>query len=499
MLNITFVYPDFENLGVEYLISVCKSGGFNVKFVFYYAEDPYTKLKNFSVDYAKIADNVIKANPDVVVFSCVTDNYLHQLNCAKEVKKRLPSVITIFGGIHVTAAWRNVLRNSCVDCVSIGEGEVSLPEFLFKYIEKGSFSLPESPIKGLVFKKDGKIIGDGEMGLTTELDAIPFPAKEIFYSGMGFYPKEYYIITGRGCPYKCNYCYNSIFDKQPLRRRSVENVISELVWAKDSFKIKYVHFCDDSFTSNIEWLRDFCEAYKNKVKLPFLCSANPLLINNDVVNYLKDAGCVDVQIGVQSLSETICKHVLNRPTNEKKVEEAIRLIKDAGMMVQVDHMLGIPDDTIEEQEKAVMFYNKVRPNVVSVFWLTYYPGTKIIEIAKRKGLLTEEEIDKIYDGKKVTEGDMHMGGSLKNPEQFLAIAFLLNYLPILPQWFVSLLLSKGLYKFFKIKSYFLSTVVVRVILSIFDKRYFTGRGHILRFIKRFFQSRNRALIFKFFC
>lgn len=492
MLNITFVYPDFENLGVEYLMSVCKRSGFNVNFVFYYAEDPYTKLKNHKVDYAKIANDVIKSKPDVVVFSCVTDSYLHQLNCAENLKKKLPSAITIFGGIHVTAAWRNVIKNSCVDCVALGEGEVSLPEFLSKCIEKGSFSLPESPVKGVVFKKGGIIIGDGELGQLPELDAIPFPEKEMFYSAMGFFPKEYYIITSRGCPYKCNYCYNSIFDKQPLRRRSVENVINELVWAKEKFKIKYVHFCDDSFTSNLKWLGDFCETYRNKVNLPFLCSANPMLINQEIVNYLKYAGCVDVQIGVQSLSEKICKNILNRPTNEAKIEKSIHLIKDAGMMVQVDHMLGIPDDTIEEEEKAIMFYNKVKPDIVSVFWLTYYPGTKIIEIAKQKGLLTEKEIEMIYDGKRLTEGDMHSGGSVKNPDQFFTIAFLLNYLPILPKGLVNLLLTKRLYKFFKFKSYFISTVLVRVILSIFDKRYFTGRGHILRFIKRFFQIRNRA-------
>jgi len=483
MLNITFVYPDFENLGVEYLMAVCKEKGFNVNFIFYYADDPYTRVKK-CVDYRRIAQNVINTKPDVVVFSCITDNYLHQLNCAREIKKISPKIFTVFGGIHVTAVWKRVISKEEVDCVSIGEGELSLPEFLLSCLENGGFSIPEKSFNGIVFKNGNRILGEPEKVSAAELDSIPFPEKDLFYQAMGFYPKEYYIITSRGCPYRCSYCYNSIFDNQKFRRRSVENVIEELVWAKKRFKIEYVHFCDDSFTTDFSWLERFCEVYKDKVNLPFLCSANPLLINHNVAKCLKQAGCVDVQIGVQSLSEKICRNILLRPLDKERIKYAITVLKEAGMMVQADHMLGIPDDTVEEEEKAIEFYNEVRPNLISVFWLTYYPGTKIIEIAKQKGLLTEKDVEKIEEGYALTEGNMHSGGSMKHPEKYYAVAFLLNYLPLLPKRAVNFLVKTGFYRVLKIKSYFLSTVIMRVILSFFDRRYFTGRGHILRFLKR---------------
>ncbi|GAB4438902.1 MAG: radical SAM protein [bacterium] len=406
MLNITFVYPDFENLGVEYLMSLCKEQGHNVNLVFYCAEDPYTGIKSKSLDYKAIAKRIVETKPDVAIFSCITDNFRHQLNCATELKSINPEIYVIFGGIHVTAVPHKVIRQGAVDAVAIGEGEVSIPTFLAEYERNKTVTLLNSEIDGIVYKKEGFLVGSYLPGKSWDLDKIPFPAKEQFYKAMGYVPKEYYIITSRGCPYKCSYCYNSL-DKIPLRRRSVDNVIAELKGAKEKFKIKYVHFCDDSFTTNWDWVKEFSKSYKKEIALPFLCSVNPLLINKEIIGYLKDAGCVDIQIGVQSLSEKLCREVLKRKTDNKKIKEALLLIKEAKMMVQVDQMLGIPGDSLEIQEESLLFYKELKPNLVSVFWLTYYPGTEIVTIAKERGILTDEDVQRIEEGYKLAEGGLH--------------------------------------------------------------------------------------------
>lgn len=485
MLNITFVYPDFENLGVEYLMSVCKKQGHNVNLVFYNAEDPYTGIKSKSLDYKTLARRIAETKPDVAIFSCITDNFRHQFNCAAELKGIKPEVFTIFGGVHVTAVPHKVIRLDAVDAVAIGEGEVSIPAFLAAYDGNKIATLLE--VEGIVYKKDGLLIGCYLPGKISDLDEVPFPSKEQFYKAMGYVPKEYYIITSRGCPYKCSYCYNSM-GKTPFRRRSVENVIAELKWAKERFRIKYVHFCDDSFTTNWDWIERFCAVYRNEVNLPFLCSVNPLLINREIVNCLKYAGCVDIQIGVQSLSETLCREVLKRKSDNIKIKEAILMIKEAKMMVQVDQMLGIPGDSLDIQEESLLFYKELKPDLVSVFWLTYYPGTEIVAIAKERGILTDDDVERIENGYKLTEGGLHSGGSMKNPGEYYGVALLYNYLFLLPEVVVRFLIKTGLYIRLKVRSYFFSTAVPRIILSIFDRRYFTGRGHIVRFLKNLFKS-----------
>ncbi len=487
MSAITFVYPDFENLGVEYLMAVCKERGYDVHFFYYEAEDPYTGFKR-RPNYETIAKAIAEKESDFVVFSCVTDNFRHQLNCAAALKKINPTILTVFGGIHVTSVPERVFKNNCVDVVAIGEGEDSLPRFFDLFYRQEGLKPTGEKVKGVVYKIDGSAVGDYVEGEPVDLDSLPFPEKKKVFDAMGYVPSEYYVITGRGCPYRCSYCYNSLTKKGYYRRRSVENVIKELRWAKEQFNIKYVHFCDDSFSSGKEWLRSFCERYRKEINLPFLCSANPVQVDEEIVSLLKKAGCVDVQIGVQSLSEEICKQVLKRRCDVGKTEKIIKLIRNAGMMVQADHMLGIVGDTLENEEDAILFYKKAKPTLVSVFWLTYYPGTEIVKIAKEKGVLTEEDVEKIEEGFKITEGNLHKGGSMKNPEIYYPVEFMLNYLFIMPEFMVKLLVKTGLYRMFRIKSYFIKTALPRLFRAIFDKRYFTGRGYILRFTHRFMRK-----------
>lgn len=151
-------------------------------------------------------------------------------------------------------------------------------------------------------------------------------------------------------------------------------------------------------------------------------------------------------------------------------------------MIQADHMLGIPNDTLSIQEKSILFYNNHRPNLIDIFWLTYYPKTSIVEIAQKEGCLVKEDIEKIEVGKRVMETSYLLGGDMKNPSDYYCVAFLLSYLPLLPKWLVKFLVHSKIYKVLKVKNYFLSSALPRVIQSIFNKNDFRGRTHIIRFL-----------------
>lgn len=177
----------------------------------------------------------------------------------------------------------------------------------------------------------------------------------------------------------------------------------------------------------------------------------------------------------------------------------IKDLKTAGIMVQVDHMLGIPGDSIANQEEAVLYYNKYRPDLISIFWLTYYPKTPIIQTAVKHGMLSCKDIDKIEQGKRVSKGTFHDGGSMKNPPMFYySIQFLLNYLPFLPKWLVKLLIKTGWYRFLRIRNFYLATALPRVIQGLIDKRYLHGKIKIIAFIKSsiFSLTHNFSLTYK---
>ena len=266
-----------------------------------------------------------------------------------------------------------------------------------------------------------------------------------------------------------------------IRRRSVSNVIEELILAKKMFSIKYVLFVDDSFTTDKRWIEQFSKEYKKEVGLPFACVGNPHYITEAIAAHLADAGCVNFQLGIQSLSENLCKETLNRNSQNTQIAKAIHLLKQNKIMIQVDHMLGIPTDTLQSQENAVLFYNIHRPQLISIFWLTYYPRTDIIQIAKKNGMISQENIDCIEQGIKLTNESYLTGGSLLNPQPYYSISFILNWMPLIPKPVVVFLIKSRIYRIFKIKNYYISTALPRIIRSIFDKRDFRGRSHIIRF------------------
>jgi radical SAM superfamily enzyme YgiQ (UPF0313 family) len=492
--NITFVYPDFENLGIEYLMALCKKVGHKVALVYCQVENSYLAKKQQTISLKKIVKKIITTNPDIVAFSCVTDNYQYQLKYAKALKKIRKDIITVFGGIHPTAVPKLVLREKAVNAIAIGEADISFIQFLKQCHKDAKLILPEKKVDGIVFKKKGKLIGEFTEGPLVDLDKLPFPYKEPFFASKEDLAQEYRIITSRGCPYNCTYCFNSFIrnmriNKKIIRQRSVENVIKELLWAKKQYNIKNIFFIDDSFTTNKQWITQFTNVYKKKIGLPFACIANPDYIDKIIVKLLKNAGCVFVQIGVQSLCKKISNGILNRAATKEKISQVIKDLKTVKIMVQVDHMLGIPSDTIENQENAVLYYNLYRPDLISVFWLTYYPKTPIIKTALRRGILKTSEVKKIETGQKITKGSIHNGGSLKNPKPFYSIQLLMNYLYFLPKWLVSFLIKTKTYRLLSIKNYHISTAVPRAILAVVDKRYFTGRTLLFTYLKKLFPAK----------
>jgi len=488
MLKITFPYPDHESLGIEYLMAVCLEDGHEIDFVYYQAEDTYLGRKIKNISFRRIAERIAETRPHVVAFSCVTDNYRYQLDLAGALKEIMPDVVTVFGGIHPSAVPEKVLRNPEVDCIAIGEAEKSFSAFLRAGERDGGFALPDAPIEGMVFKKDGGLVGEIAEGPFADLNELPLSHKAPLFLAFKDLSHEYRIITSRGCPYRCSYCFNSSLYKLRgrgfFRQRSVDNVIGELVWAKTNYSLKYILFLDDSFTTNKQWVFEFCDRYPKEVGLPFSCYSNPTHISREIAEALRSAGCINMQIGVQSLSEELCSEVLHRKTDRAMIARTIDDLREIGIMVQVDHMLGIPGDTLELQEESLLFYNRHRPSLISIFWLTYYPGTDIVEIAERQGILTTDDIDRMEEGKRLTENSYLTGGSMGDPRPYYGISLMFNFLPILPGWLIRFLVSSRIYRILRIKNYFISTALPRVIQSIFNRKDFRGRSHIIRFVDK---------------
>jgi radical SAM superfamily enzyme YgiQ (UPF0313 family) len=412
------VYRAYESIGIEILSAVLKKNNIQTELVyipslFKDALVDNSFLYNLFYSEKKVIKRIISQKPDIIAFSSLTDTYRLDISIARKIKHILPNVKIVFGGIHPTVLPEKVLRTGIADYVCVGEGEHAFCELVDNIRQKNFY--PET--KNICFLKDDIFIQNPIRPLISDIDTLPFPDKDLFYSRAPYFSEYYTIMTSRGCPYNCYFCNNNVYrkiynTKRLLRRRSVQNVIEELETAYSKYKFKAVIFEDDAFVSQKDWTIDFLTLYAKKIKKPFQCLINPRNIDDKIAFLLKKAGCMNVEIGIQSMEESIRKEVLNRTENLQEIYSCINSLNKYRVPFNIDHIGGIPGESKINIKKSFSNYLKWNPNRITYFYLTYYPGTKVSQSALNKGLITREDMEKINDGKGYS---FEHGGNV-NPE-----------------------------------------------------------------------------------
>ncbi len=496
-LRIAFVNDSCEHLGVEYISAVLKSAGHDTRLFVdpLLFDDEFITVKGLSrrFDYTKKIIRDLRAyQPDLVSLSVVSSFYPWAGRMARAIKAEM-DVPVIMGGIHPTSVPESVIQNDAVDMVCLGEGEYPLLE-LADSMARGSI---DDTVKNIWFKKNGKILRNPLRPLIDDLDALPFPDKDLYYSVSPHFSKSYYIATSRGCPNACSYCCNSYLHSlykglgAPRRSRSVRNVIEELMWAQNRYRIDPVFFLDDCFGTDLGWLKKFATEYREKVGVKFYCMMFPAPQMEEAVEYLAQAGCGEIEIGVQSWDEDVRRRIFNRRVSNDTMIRTMKLIRKAGINLVTGDILGYPGQKEEHILKTAEIYTDIKPSRTYAFILKYFPKTEITEQALQNGCLSPADHEKILDGHygKYLSKDGSM--TERDVMQYLLLFLLVRILPV--SW-AKTVIRKKFYKRFPV----LFTPAVISILNNFSTSTFESQvnrksalARYTFFIKRLF-SKSKA-------
>jgi radical SAM superfamily enzyme YgiQ (UPF0313 family) len=208
-------------------------------------------------------------------------------------------------------------------------------------------------------------------------------------------------MTGRGCPHKCTYCINDAVKKLYgakgyLRWRSTDHVMAELEDVKRRMPfVEYVWISDDAFFGrSLESIREFCEAYRRRIGLPFTCLASPLTMSEAKLQALVDAGLVYLQMGVQTGSPRIQELFNRKQMNNERMLDAMRTInkfKDRLRPPSYDFILDVPYETEQDKADSVRLISRMpKPFRLQPFSLVLYPGTRLHEMAVADGFVADE-------------------------------------------------------------------------------------------------------------
>jgi len=372
-------FARFLPLGVAYLAAFLEREGYDVKV---YDESPNSQpLRNFLEEF----------RPDIVGISCMTSTYEKSRQFAKEVKKYNSQIPVVFGGIHPTSTPEETLKDEFVDFVIVGEGELTFSDLL-KELKGGKHF---SGLKGLAFKEDGKIIINERRELIKDLDSIPMPARHLFnmeyYVQRWNWPRGHWLKTAnmmssRGCPYSCIFCASKVMFGQTFRASSVKRTVDEVEHLVKDYGFECVSFSDDTFAVDKQRAIEIAREIKRRnlnVLTRYQLRANTC--DEDLIIELKQAGCIQVDIGVESGSDRVLK-ILEKGITSEQIRKAFSVLKKHGVKSSATFIIGIPGETMEDIEMSRKLAEGINSDYTQFFILTPYPGTPLYNFAKENNL-----------------------------------------------------------------------------------------------------------------
>ena len=368
------ITPIFPPLGLAYIAAVLKENNVEVRILEANAHDLIPP---------QIEKNIKEYSPDFVGITSTTSliEEAHQiaLLCPKEIK-------VVIGGIHASSMPQETLEKfERFDYLVRGEGEYALLELLQ---EKTL-----SKIKGLSYRKNGKIIHNPERELNDKLDELPFPARELlpmdkyFSAGAKQNPSDY-ILSSRGCPYQCIFCADHLVHGKKFRFRTPENIIKEV---EEIYKrgARDWDFVDDNFTLLTERVEKFCDLMIEKglnKKMSWRCSNGIRVdrITPELLKKMKNAGCYMVSLGIESGNEEILNK-MKKNINLEKVRQAVRWCKEVGIETRGLFMFGNLGENAKTMRDTIDFSKSLDLDTATFHITIPFPNTEYWKIIKKEG------------------------------------------------------------------------------------------------------------------
>lgn len=367
-MRITFLTMPLsvEPLGVGYLSSSVTAHG-HVTDLYVYEKNNASKeaLEKYLKSFA----------PHVVAFSMTTGMHVELLELVRMVKFINHHIVTVVGGAHVTY-FPDIKVNESVDYIIRGEADVDFPA-LIKRLENND--VPSH--------KD-----ISSLKLPLELDKIPFPDRKLLYSYKPFLlNKTRNVMTSRGCPYNCSYCYSSVcrniyVGQQFVRYRSAENIVQECEQLLRDYPTSMIFFADDEFSINYERLVVLSKLYRKRVSVPFHCQIRVDLLDEKRIKCLKDMGCYSLTFAIESGSERIRRHILNRHVTDNQIIEGAKLIRKYKIKFRTENIIGLPTETYDDVVATIRLNAKVKSTYAWVSLYQPYPRTELGTLSINLGL-----------------------------------------------------------------------------------------------------------------
>ena len=367
-------------------------------------------------DIGALFEQLDKLQPSLIGLGLQSSHFEIGKDLTAKIKNRFKAPV-VWGGAHPTIDPESCIKHT--DIVCVGEGFDALLELSDRIKEDKLYD----DIKNLWINKNGNTIRNNPRPLIDNLDVLPFASytpenkiyiddgrvqsnKNIDYFGFGFTDDPdkafHQTMTSFACPMKCSFCINCL-DHDKFRRRSVANVMEELIQAKEKNKnLKMIFFWDNIFAINKKWCFEFSDAYKDKINLPFYTYSHPLCSDMEIFTALRKAGWAITVMGIQSGSYNIRKTLYARNETDETILEATQRLNKLKSVKSCKRYFRIYYDYVKNNplegkkdlsESLGLFLKFPKGFIFQAFNLSFFPNYPITKYFLENNYISEKDIE----------------------------------------------------------------------------------------------------------
>lgn len=347
----------------------------------------------------KFEEFIYKTKPSFVISHVITSTASNDFKVFKIAKK--VGATTMSMGPHVTELYKESLKKyPGLDIIVMGEPEITFKE-LVKSLLNSKKPLNLKNIKGLAFKKNGKVIVTKKRPFIKNLDDLPIPKHDLLPIDKYVYPfitsNLTFVMANRGCPYYCVFCRQPIMWKRKVRTRSAENMIKELKFLKKLGVNNFI-FHSDTFTIQKDIVIKLCKIMVNeKLNMKWGCNSRTDTIDEEMLGWMKKAGCWMIAYGIESGSDKILKRNKKGATVADAIK-AVNITHRFGIKVYGYFIIGLLGETRETAEETINLAKKLPLTFAMFHTASPYPGTEFSKVALKKGFIKKGRWERINQG-----------------------------------------------------------------------------------------------------
>lgn len=415
------MYINVFPAGTAYIAASLKKAGFDVEI---YSQDMHHYPEEHLTAYLD------KNKFDIIGMGVIGGYYQYKklLKISEAINKSKNRPFYVLGGHGPSPEPEYFLKKTGADAIVLGEGEDTIVELARAVAARRSLA----GIAGIVWRNGPETVIAPRRTLIKDLDTIPWPAYELF-------PMEFYrllrnpncssrdfvmpMLSGRGCPFKCAFCYRM---EDGFRPRSTAGIIEEIKMLKRDYGVTYIEFTDELLMSSVARTTEICEAFlRENLGIKWWCSGRLNYARPDLLKLMKRAGCVFVNYGIEALDDEVLRK-MNKCLTVKQIVTGIEATLASGISPGFNIIFGNVGDNKKTLQKGVDFLLKYDDGAQlrTIRPVTPYPGSPLYYRALKSGQL--KDCADFYENKHVNSDLLAVNFTELSDKEFHAALYAAN-------------------------------------------------------------------------